>query len=194
MSRYAGSCCMSYSSAKLRTTLRKAGWPATPPVSVSPWISTCTRAAASRPRNSLPLRAAISGRYRQYMAARQGMPGSLATRVTYLLEPKNWLIVPVVGVGAHADGLAGAGWGLLAAFFAAVLPTVFISYGIRRGRWEDRNVGDRPPRLGVVVLAFIIASVAIGLILLAVLGAQPLLTGYLAFMLASVAALAAITL
>jgi membrane-associated phospholipid phosphatase len=69
------------------------------------------------------------------------MPGSLATRVTYLLEPKNWLIVTVVGVGAHADGLAGAGWGLLA-----------------------------------------------------VLGAPALLTGYLAFMLASVAALAAITL
>jgi hypothetical protein len=40
------------------------------------------------------------------------MPGSLAARVTYLLEPKNWLIVTVVGVGAHADGWAGAGWGL----------------------------------------------------------------------------------
>ena len=38
------------------------------------------------------------------------MPGSLAARVTYLLEPKNWLIVTVVGVGAHADGWAGAGW------------------------------------------------------------------------------------
>jgi hypothetical protein len=120
------------------------------------------------------------------------MPGSLAARVTYLLEPKNWLIVTVVGIGAHADGLAGAAWGLLAAFFAAVLPTVFISYGIRRGRWEDRNVGTRRARL--VVLGFITASVATGLILLAVLGAPALLTGYLAFMLASVAALAAITL
>jgi hypothetical protein len=126
------------------------------------------------------------------MAVRQGMPGSLAARVTYLLEPKNWLIVTVVGVGAHADGLAGAAWGLLAAFFAAVLPTVFISYGIRRGRWEDRNVGTRRARL--VVLGFITASVATGLILLAVLGAPALLTGYLAFMLASVAVLAAITL
>jgi hypothetical protein len=81
------------------------------------------------------------------------MPGSLAARVTYLLEPKNWLIVTVVGVGAHADGLAGAAWGLLAAFFAAVLPTVLISYGIRHGRWEDRNVGTRRARL--VVLGFI---------------------------------------
>jgi galactose mutarotase-like enzyme len=31
------------------------------------------------------------------MGARQGLPGSLAARVTYQLEPKNWLIVTVVG-------------------------------------------------------------------------------------------------
>ena len=126
------------------------------------------------------------------MGARQGVPGSLAARVTYLLEPKNWLIVTVVGVGAHADGLAGAGWGLLAALFTAVLPTLFISRGIRSGRWEDRNVGARRARM--VVLAFITASVATGLVLLAALGAPSLLTGYLAFMLVSVAVLAAITL
>ena len=117
---------------------------------------------------------------------------SVAARVTYLLEPKNWLIVTVIGIGARADGLAGAGWGVLAAVFAAVLPTVFIDYGIRRGRWDDRNVGARRPRM--VVLAFITASVATGLILLLVLGAPRILTGYLAFMLASVAVLAAITL
>ena len=117
---------------------------------------------------------------------------SVAARVTYLLEPKNWLIVTMIGVGFHADGRAGAGWGLLAAFFAAVLPTVFIDYGIRRGRWDDRNVGARRPRL--VVLAFITTSVATGLILLHVLGAPAVLTGYLAFMLVSVAVLAVITL
>jgi membrane-associated phospholipid phosphatase len=116
----------------------------------------------------------------------------VASRVTYLLEPKNWLIVTVILIGGHADGLAGAGWGLLAAFFVAVLPTVFIDYGIRRGRFDDRNVGARRPRM--VVLAFITASVATGLILLLVLGAPPILTGYLAFMLVSVAVLAAITL
>jgi len=136
------------------------------------------------------------------MGARQGLPGpvrspeagpgSLAARVTYLLEPKNWLIVTVVGIGVHADGLAGAGWGLLAALFVAVLPTMFIWFGIRRGRWEDRNVGARRPRL--VVLAFITASVATGLLLLAALGAPVLLTGYLAFMLVSVAVLAVITM
>ena len=114
-----------------------------------------------------------------------------ARRCTYCLEPKNWLIVTVIAIGWHADGRAGLGWGLLAALFTAVLPTLFISHGVRRGRWSDRNVGARRPRL--VVLAFITASVAAGLILLLVLGAPPLLTGYLAFMLASVAVLVAIT-
>src|SRR5260370_36732495 len=129
---------------------------------------------------------------RQGLDASLGWAGLLAARVTYLLEPKNWLIVTVLGLGWHADGLAGAGWGLLAALFAAVLPTLFISYGIRHGRWEDRNVGARRPR--IVVLAFITASVATGLILLAVLGAPVLLTGYLAFMLVSVAGLAPLPL
>jgi membrane-associated phospholipid phosphatase len=114
-----------------------------------------------------------------------------ARRVTYWLEPKNWLVVTVVLIGWRADGRAGIGWGLLAALFTAVLPTVFISYGIRRGRWDDRNVGARRPRL--IVLAFITASVAAGLVLLVVLGAPRLLTGYLAFMLGSVAVLALVS-
>ncbi|MBV9094488.1 MAG: hypothetical protein JO132_11505 [Streptosporangiaceae bacterium] len=110
---------------------------------------------------------------------------------TYLLEPKNWLFVTVVMTGWHVGGLAGLRWGLVAALFTAVLPTVFIGYGMRRGRWSDRNVGERRPR--VAVLGFIAASVAAGLIVLAAGGAPRLLTGYLAFMLASVAVLAAVT-
>ena len=124
------------------------------------------------------------------MGARQA-GGSWARRWSYWLEPKNWLIVTMVGIGWHADGRAGIGWGLLAALFAAVLPTLFISHGMRRGRWSDRNVGARRPRL--IVLAFITWSVAAGLILLVAAGATRMLTGYLAFMLASVAVLAAIT-
>src|SRR5712672_1698922 len=123
------------------------------------------------------------------MDARQAH-GSLAQRCTRLLEPKNWLIATMILIGGHADGLAGAGWGLLAALFAAVLPTLFIWNGMCRGRWDDRNVGARRPRL--IVLGFITASIAVGLILLAVLGAPRILTGYLAFMLASVALLAAV--
>jgi len=120
-----------------------------------------------------------------------GVSQAWARRVTYWLEPKNWLIVSVLAIGWHADGRAGLLWGVLAALFTGVLPTLFISYGVRHGRWSDRNVGARRPRL--IVLGFITASVATGLILLAVLGAPRLLTGYLAFMLASVALLGAIT-
>ena len=75
--------------------------------------------------------------------------------------------------------------------FAGVLPTVFINRGIRDGRWADRNVGARRPRL--IVLSFIIASVAVGLVLMVGLGAPGELSGYFACMLGSIAVLAAIT-
>ena len=116
---------------------------------------------------------------------------SRAERITYLLEPKNWIIVTVVAVGWHSGGLAGLGWGLLAALFSAVIPTLFINRGVRMRKWRDRNVGDRRPRL--IVLSFMIASVALGLAVMAAGGAPPELTGYFACMLVSVAVLAAIT-
>ncbi|MFY9654789.1 MAG: phosphatase PAP2 family protein [Trebonia sp.] len=115
----------------------------------------------------------------------------MAERVTYLLEPKNWIIATVIVVGWHADGTAGLGWGLLAAFFAGVVPTLFITRGIRHGQWDDRNVGAKRPRL--IVLTFITASLAAGLVLLVALGAPPELSGYFGCMLVSVAVLAAIT-
>ena len=116
---------------------------------------------------------------------------STAEWVTYLLEPKNWIIVTTLAVGWHAAGVKGLAWGAVAALFAGVLPTVFIKRGIRHGRWHDRNVGAKGPRL--IVLAFIIASVAVGLALLAGLGAPTELSGYFACLLGSVAVLAAIT-
>jgi membrane-associated phospholipid phosphatase len=116
---------------------------------------------------------------------------SAAEWVTYLLEPKNWIIVTTVAVGWHAAGLRGLAWGAVAAVFAGVVPTVFINRGIRDGRWADRNVGARRPRL--IVLAFIIASVAVGLALMVGLGAPGELSGYFACMLGSITVLAAIT-
>jgi membrane-associated phospholipid phosphatase len=116
---------------------------------------------------------------------------SAAEWVSYLLEPKNWIIATTLAVGWHADGAAGLGWGAVAALFAGVLPMVFISGGVRRGQWDDRYVGAKRPRL--IVLGFIIASVAVGLALLVGLGAPGELSGYIGFMLGSVAVLAAIT-
>ena len=116
---------------------------------------------------------------------------SAAEQVTYLLEPKNWIIATVIVVGWHADGVTGLGWGLLAAFFAGVLPMLFITRGMRRGRWDDRNVGSKRPRL--IVLSFIVASVAAGLVLMVALGAPRQLSWYFGCMLVSVAVLAGIT-
>ena len=116
---------------------------------------------------------------------------SAAEWVSYLLEPKNWIIVTTLAVGWHAGRAAGLGWGLVAALFAGVIPMMFISRGVRRGQWADRYVGAKRPRL--IVLGFIIASVGTGLVLLAALGAPGELTGYVGCMLASVAVLAAIT-
>jgi membrane-associated phospholipid phosphatase len=118
-------------------------------------------------------------------------PRGAAEWVSYLLEPKNWIIATTVAVGWHAAGLRGLAWGAVAAVFAGVLPTLFIDRGIRDGRWADRNVGAKRPRL--IVLAFIIASVAVGLILMVGLGAPTELSGYFGCMLGSIAVLAAIT-
>jgi hypothetical protein len=116
---------------------------------------------------------------------------SLAAQVSYLLEPKNWIIITVLAVGWHYGGAAGLAWGAVAAVFAAAAPTLFITRGIRRGQWADRNVGARGPRL--VVLGFILASVALGLVVLAAGGAPWQLTGYFACMLGSVLLLALVT-
>jgi membrane-associated phospholipid phosphatase len=116
---------------------------------------------------------------------------SIARRVSYLLEPKNWIIATTLAVGWHADGPAGLAWGAVAALFAGVLPMVFISQGMRRGRWDDRYVGGKRARL--IVLCFILASVAAGLSLLVGFGAPGELSVYIACMLGSVAMLAAIT-
>jgi membrane-associated phospholipid phosphatase len=115
----------------------------------------------------------------------------MAARVSYLLEPKNWIIATTLAIGWRAEGARGLAWGAVAAIFAGVLPMIFISRGVRTGRLDDRYVGAKRPRL--VVLSFIVASVAAGLALLTLFGAPGELSGYLACMLGSVAVLAAIT-
>jgi membrane-associated phospholipid phosphatase len=125
------------------------------------------------------------------MAARQQW---LARRCSYLFEPKNWLVVTLLGLGWRFDAgsrAAGLGWGALAATFAAGIPMLFIGHGVRNGRFADRNVGARGPRL--LVLCVIIVSLGAGLALLILLGAPRQLAGYLIFVLCSVALLALVT-
>jgi membrane-associated phospholipid phosphatase len=114
-----------------------------------------------------------------------------ARRITDVLEPKNWIIATIALLGWGADRLAGLGWAAFIAFFAAVLPTLFIRFGIRRWGWADRHVGVKHERM--TSLAFITGSVALGVVLMVVLGAPHKMTGYIIGMLASAVVIAAIT-
>lgn len=93
----------------------------------------------------------------------------VARRVTNWLQPQTWITAAAIGVGWHADGITGTGWGLVALLFAAGLPTIVIKRGMRAGTVGDRHVGNRHQR--IPVLAFAVASVAGGLALLAAAGA-----------------------
>ncbi|MCP3819673.1 hypothetical protein NLX86_16675 [Streptomyces sp. A3M-1-3] len=114
-----------------------------------------------------------------------------ARLVTDGLEPKNWIIALTLLVGWQVDGLAGIGWGLFGATFAAVIPVLFIKFGIRRGTWADRHLGVKQQRL--VVMVFIIASVLTGTLLMTLLGAPLAMVALIAAMVTTLVVLMVIT-
>ncbi|MFC9815538.1 hypothetical protein ACFVJM_26080 [Streptomyces virginiae] len=114
-----------------------------------------------------------------------------ARLVTDGLDPKTWIIADTLLVGWHTGRLTGIGWGLLGCLFAAGIPLAFIKYGIHRGHWADRHVGQRPQR--ILVMAFAGASVATGTLLLWLLGAPRTMIALIAAMLVTLAALLAVT-
>ncbi|RGD61673.1 hypothetical protein DR950_31495 [Kitasatospora xanthocidica] len=92
---------------------------------------------------------------------------ALARRITDGLEPKNVILVLLPLLGGLRYGWSGIGWALFAALFAAVVPTLIIGHGMRKGTVADRHVGRRQRRLtlfplimGSVLLSF---AVMIGL-------------------------------
>ncbi|MCX2968241.1 MULTISPECIES: phosphatase PAP2 family protein [Streptomyces] len=133
------------------------------------------------------------GRASDAAPRRGARPGSrrAARLVTDGFEPKNWIIALTLLVGWRVDGLAGVGWGLFGALFAAVIPVLFITFGIRRGTWADRHLGVRQQRL--VVMVFIVASVATGTALMGVLGAPRPMIALVAAMISTLVVLMAIT-
>lgn len=107
------------------------------------------------------------------------------------LEPRTWVIVTTLAVGAAADGLAGAGWAVLAVISASVLPTLLISRRVRHGQVADRHLHTRQQRLPV--MAFIIAVIAACLVLLAFAGAPRAVIAQTSTMLAAVTVLTVVT-
>ncbi|MFJ6211869.1 hypothetical protein ACIQGZ_00780 [Streptomyces sp. NPDC092296] len=93
------------------------------------------------------------------------MVSATARAVTNALQPRNALLTGLVGLGIAADGgPAGAGWGLLAALCAGIVPASYIEWERRRGTWGDRHVVDRRQRPRI--FAVILASIGTGTVLM----------------------------
>ncbi|WP_164990968.1 hypothetical protein [Streptomyces sp. GZWMJZ-114] len=115
-----------------------------------------------------------------------------ARAISDWLHPRTWIVLVSLAVGWHAQRWTGVGWSLVTVLFAAVLPMAFIDSGIRQGRWADRNVGARTGRL--IVMAFILVSVAVGIALIALFHGPRDLIALTISMIVTLAVLAAITL
>ena len=114
-----------------------------------------------------------------------------ARTVTRGIDPANVIVVCLVLVGGLRHGLAGVGWALFATCFAGVLPMLFIKLGMRSGRFGDRYVGDRAKRAQVIPV--VMASVVVGLVLMALFGAPRELTAMIVAMLATLVPILVIT-
>ncbi|GAA4984065.1 hypothetical protein [Kitasatospora paranensis] len=106
-------------------------------------------------------------------------------------EPRNWMLVLAPLLGLHADGWAGVGWGVTAAVFTAVLPTLILRFGERRRYWGDRHVRRRQDR--IVAAPGVMASVLTGTALLYGLGAPAEVSALVTAMVAVLLALLAVT-
>ncbi|MFD4795093.1 hypothetical protein [Streptomyces anulatus] len=85
-----------------------------------------------------------------------------ARLITDGVEPKNVIIAVSIAVGLAQDNpLTGLLWALEAILFAAALPMAYIKYGMRRGMWADRHVGQRQRR--ILLIPVIMASVGAGI-------------------------------
>ncbi|MFG3714600.1 phosphoesterase PA-phosphatase [Micromonospora sp. NPDC047730] len=103
-------------------------------------------------------------------------PGRRAARlVTEVLAPSVLVTVMPLVVAARATGSLGGvlRWGGAALVFCAVIPVGMVLYGVRRGWLTDRHIGDHTQRLRPLALG--LASVAVGIALLAALDAPRLL-------------------
>jgi len=95
------------------------------------------------------------------------------------------LVTVIVSVHAATSLVAGLGYAAVAVLFAAGLPYAALLVGVRRGRFEDRQVRERAQR--PALLAFTLASVVVGLVVLRLLHAPRDLFALMAAMVAGMA-------
>ncbi|MFF4409832.1 hypothetical protein [Streptomyces sp. NPDC001404] len=105
---------------------------------------------------------------------------STARVVTDVLQPRNVLLIGMLGIGYAAAGhWTGIFWGLLGALCAGIIPAAYIEWERKRGTWGDRHVVDRTKRAPIFVV--ILVSIGTGSTVM-VLGHAP--TGILVAMIA----------
>ncbi|SBT41352.1 phosphatase PAP2 family protein [Micromonospora narathiwatensis] len=104
-------------------------------------------------------------------ATERTVGGRLARLVTEVLAPGVLVTAMPLVVAAQVshDPWEFLAWGGTALLFCAVIPVGVIVHGVRRGRLSDRHVGDRTQRARPLLTG--LASVAVGMVLLAVLRA-----------------------
>lgn len=94
-----------------------------------------------------------------------------ARKVTDVLQPRNVLLLGMLGIGlASAGDWTGVPWGLLGALCAGVVPAAYIEWERRRGTWGDRHVVDRRRRAPIFLV--ILGSIGFGTLVM-VLGNAP---------------------
>lgn len=96
----------------------------------------------------------------------------VARAVTDVLQPRNVLLLGMLGIGLAAAGnWTGLPWGLLGALCAGIVPAAYIERERRRGTWGDRHVVDRRQRAPIFFV--ILGSIGVGFLVM-VLGDAPI--------------------
>ncbi len=123
----------------------------------------------------------------------QVAPENRAARlITNGLDPKNTILAVCLIMGAAQDNRwAGLGWAVHVVVFAALIPTLYIRYGVNTGKWADKYVGQRERRVRLIPV--IMASVATGISLMVVLSAPRQMLALIVAMLVTLAAILPIT-
>ena len=110
----------------------------------------------------------------------------LAHLISEVLSPVYQVFFMLFAVGIHSAGFVlGVLFGGIASLFAGVIPYLVLAAGVRRGRFADMHLSRREER--PIMLAIGLASVTVGLGLMALLDAPRELFALVGAMVAGVA-------